>query len=90
MSAIISFINTLAPVILVLLAFGVMFRVVRLKSVGFFLLFLILLPFIGSAITQAFRSGFSGEVSWKILLIMVVAALIAIRLFIDRVFRRRR
>lgn len=88
MSAIISFINKLVPVILVLLAFGIMFGVVRLKSVGFFLLFIMLLPFLGSAITQAFQAGFAGGVSWKIWLVMGVIVLIAIRLSIDRVFRR--
>jgi hypothetical protein len=88
MWTIISFINMLAPVILVLLAFGIMFGVVRLKSVGFFLLFIALLPFLGSAITQVFQAGFAGGVSWKIWLIMGVIVLVAIRLTIDRVFRR--
>lgn len=83
-----SFMNSLAPVILVLLGIGVMFRIVRIKSIGFFLLFLLLMPFIGSAISQAFSSATSGGVSWKVLLVAGLVVLIAIRLFLDRVFRR--
>lgn len=89
MESIISFINSLAPVILVLLGLGIIFRVVKLKSVGFFLLFLLLLPFMGSAISQFFSSATSGGVSWKLLLVGGLIILIAIRLFLDRVFGRR-
>ncbi len=88
MQGIISLINSLAPVIMVFLAFGIIFGVVRLKSVLFFLLFLMLLPFLGSAITQTFHAGFSGGVSWKAWLIMGFIVLLALRLFMDRVFRR--
>ena len=88
MQGIISIINSLAPVIMVLLAFGIIFGLVRVKSVLFFLLFLMLLPFLGSAITQTFQSGLSGGVSWKVLLVMGLFVLIAFRLIIDRVFRR--
>jgi len=90
MASIISFINTLAPLIMVVLAFGIMFRVVRIRSVLFFLLFLMLLPFIGSAISQAFESSFSSGLSWRTWLIMAFIVLITLRLFLDRVFRRRR
>jgi hypothetical protein len=87
-NGIISLINSVAPVIMVVLAFGIIFGVVRLKTVGFFLLFLLLLPFLGSAITQSFRSGMSGGISWKGWLVIGVVLLIGIRLFIDRTFRR--
>ena len=88
MHSIVSLVNSLAPIIMILLAFGVMFRVVRLKSVGFFLLFMLLLPFLGSAVTQSFKAGISEGLSWKVWMIMGFIALIAGRLFIDRVFRR--
>ena len=90
MSAIISFVNSLAPVILVLLAIGVMFKVVQIKSILFVLLFVFLLPFLISAIVQAFKSCFSSTDSWKAWLVMILIGLIATRIFIDRVFRNRR
>ena len=88
MSAIISLINSLAPLIMVILAFGIIFRMIRIKSVLFFLLFIMLLPFLGSAITQAVSASFSTISSWKVWLAVVFIGLIAFRLFIDRVFRR--
>lgn len=88
MSGILSIFNALAPIIMLLLAFGIIFGVVRVRSVLFFLLFLMLLPFFASAITQAFSAGFSSHLSWKELMIVIFIGLIALRLFIDRVFRR--
>lgn len=88
MSAIISLVNSLAPLIMVILAFGIIFRMIRIKSVLFFLLFIMLLPFFGSAITQAVSASFSTISSWKVWLAVVFIGLIAFRLFIDRVFRR--
>jgi hypothetical protein len=85
---IISLINALAPVILVFMGFGIMFGIVRLRSVGFFLLFLLLLPFLASAITQSLKAGLSSGVSWKAWLVIIFIGLVALRLFIDRVFRR--
>jgi len=88
MSAIISVINSLAPLIMVVLAFGIIFRVIRIRSILFFVLFLILLPFLGSAVTQAVSASFSGISSWKVWVAVIFIGLIAFRLFIDRVFRR--
>ena len=89
MSELMQLINSLALPVMVLLAFGVMFGVVRIKSILFYLLALLLLPFLFSAISQAFRAGFtSGAMDWKTMLVMIFIGLIVIRLFIDRVFRR--
>ena len=88
MNEIISLINALAPVVLVIMGFGIIFGIVRLRSVGFFLLFILLLPFLASSITQAFRTSFSAGLGWKEWLIIIFILLVMIRLFIDRVFRR--
>jgi len=88
MSAIISLINSLAPLIMVILAFGIIFRVIRIKRILFFLLFLILLPFLWSALTQGVSASFSSISSWKVWVAVIFIGLIAFRLFIDRVFRR--
>ena len=90
MSAIISFVNSLAPVILVFLTIGVMFKVVQIRSIVFVLLFVFLLPFLISGIVQAFKSCFFSTDSWKAWLVMILIGLIAIRIFIDKVFRNRR
>ena len=68
------------------LAFGVIFGVVRIRSVLFFLLFLLLLPFLFSSIIQGLSSGIS-HLSWKGWIIAIFVCLVAGRLILNR-FRR--
>lgn len=84
MSAV-SFLNSLAPVLLVACGFGVIFRIIRVRSVFFVILCILLMPVVASVVLQSFSAGFS----WKVWLILIFAALITARIAIDRVFRRR-
>lgn len=87
MSGALSAVYSVGPVIMLALAFGVIFGVVRIKSILFFLLFLTLLPFLFSSIAQAFQTGASG-LSWKGWIIVIFVGLVMIRLVMDRGFRR--
>lgn len=74
---------------MVLLGFGVMFRVVRPRAVFFFVLFLLFLPTLFSVV-----KGFGGglldiHLSWQAWLILILVVLIGLRVFIDCTFRRR-
>ena len=84
-------INSLALPVMLLLAFGVMFGIVKIRSILFFLLALLLLPFFVSAISQAFGAGFSyrNRMSWQMWLIFIFIGLIILRLIIDKIFRRK-
>ena len=77
-----------APVVLVIMAIGIMFGLVRPRSVIFFLLCLLFLPFLFSAVSGTFKAAFSGGHSWKAWLIGIGVGLIVLRLLPDRVFRR--
>jgi len=81
-------IQAAAPVVLVIMGIGIMFGLVRPRSVIFFLLCLLFLPFLFSAVTGTFRSIFSAEASWKVWLIGIGVGLIALRLLLNRLFRR--
>lgn len=87
MSGALSAVYSVAPVIMLALAFGVIFGVVRIKSILFFLLFLMLLPFAFSSIVQVFQGGVSG-LSWKGWIIVLFVGFVVIRLLIDRGLRR--
>ena len=84
-------INSLALPLMLLLAFGVMFGLVKIRSILFFLLSLLLLPFFVSVISQAFSAGFSykNKMSWQMWLIFIFIGLIILRLIIDKTFRRK-
>lgn len=81
-------IQAAAPVVLVFMAIGIMFGLIRLQSVVFFLLALLFLPFLFSAVSGSVQSVFSTQHSWKVWLVLIAAGLIALRLLLNRVFRR--
>ena len=79
----------LALVILVLMGFGVMFRVIRPGKVVWFQVLVAILPvFIGTVI-QGFNTVFSSHGSWFVWVAGILAILIAIRLGTNRFIRRR-
>ena len=77
-----------ALLVLVLMGIGIMFGLVRLRSVGAFLLALILTPFLFSFVKRAFDAGFTGRLSWIGWLIVIGGVLIIFRLLLSRIFRR--
>lgn len=88
---IIEILNALALPIMVLLSLGVIIGVVKIRSILFYIIALLLLPFVLSAISQTFSAGvsYSRTMSWKMWAITIFIGLIVVRLIIDRVFRRK-
>lgn len=82
------FIQSFALVGMVLLGFGIIFRVVRPRAVIFFILFLLFFPVLLSVI-KGFGVGLLGShLSWQAWLVIILGILIGLRIFIDRIFRR--
>jgi len=88
MSILANFINYFAPIILVFMGLGILFGIIRIKSILFFSFFILLLPFLASAINQAFTASFSLLNTWKVWLIFVLLGLLAARIFISRISGR--
>ncbi|MBV5338768.1 MAG: hypothetical protein J0665_04305 [Deltaproteobacteria bacterium] len=83
------FIQPLAILGMILLGFGVMFRVVRPKTVFFFVLLLLLLPMLLSMIKGAGVNLLGSHLSWQAWIIVIFAILFGLRILIDRIFRGR-
>ena len=81
-------IQSTAPVILVFMGLGIILRVIRPRMVIFFLMFLLFLPYLFSAVSGSFQSLFSAGLSWKGWLIAICVGLVALRLTINSIFRR--
>lgn len=78
----------IALLILVAMAFGVMFRIIRPNKILWFIVLLLILPIAMGTGKQAFGAVFSSQSSWTTWVIGSLVILIGIRLFFDR-FRRR-
>lgn len=76
------FIQPLAVLGMLLLGFGVMFRIVRPGTVVFFALFLFFIPTLLSTLI-------GGHLSWQAWLVITLVILIGLRIFIDRTFRKK-
>ncbi len=81
-------IQSTAPVILVFMGLGIILRVIRPRMVIFFLMFLLFLPYLFSAVSGSFQSLFSAGLSWKGWLIAICVGLVALRLITNSIFRR--
>lgn len=84
MSEAISILNTVAPLILLAIAFGVVLGVIRLKGFLFFVFLIVSVPFIGSAIFQLLSTGLSSYRSWESVFLLVLIGFIALRFFIRK------
>lgn len=81
-------IQSTAPVILVFMGLGIILRVIRPRMVIFFLMFLLFLPYLFSAVSGSFQSLFSAGLSWKGWLIAICVGLVTLRLITNSIFRR--
>ena len=79
MSEIISFLNTAAPAIVIVIAIAIVLGVLRVKSFLFFILILILLPFLVTAIYRLYSSGLSSYGSWESVVVLILIALISFK-----------
>lgn len=88
MSEAISILNTLAPLILLAIAVGVVFGVIRLKGFLFFVFLIVSVPFIASAIFHLSINGLSSYRSWESVLLLVLIGFMALRFFIGKKDKR--
>ena len=77
-----------ALVILVFMGLGIILQIIRPRMVIFFLMFLLFLPYLFSAVSGSFQSLFAAGLSWKGWLIAICVGLVALRMILNSIFRR--
>ncbi len=81
--------QSLAVLGMLLLAFGVMFRVVKLKTVGFYILFLLMAPVLLPIILNSGRDLLGAHLTWQEWGIIILVVLVGLRLLFQSLFGKR-